>query len=91
MQLQLKITPAALVDLQEGITYYDSQQNGLGRKFESSVNTTLKKIKEYPYAASLLNEIVRYKAIKNYPYIILYEVNTAINVLRIVSTHWHIG
>lgn len=91
MLLKLKITPTALLDLQDGIIYYDTQQKGLGRKFESSVNTTLKKIKEYPYAASLSNEIVRYKAIKNYPYIILYEVNSAINVLRIVSIHRHIG
>lgn len=48
----LTLTPAAYSDIQKGFRYYNSQQKGLGRRFESAVKDAFEKIKKMPLAAS---------------------------------------
>ncbi len=45
MAFTIKIEPEAELDIQEGISWYNKQQNGLGRTFHASVKAHLKKLK----------------------------------------------
>jgi len=88
MPRKIKIYSLAIRDIENGVAYYQSQQKGLGKKFESQVNTTFRKIQKFPFAASFVFENVRYKVTERFPYIILYEFDDAnIYILRIFNTH----
>jgi hypothetical protein len=52
MRFVVVIDPLAIRDIQETINYYDEQSNGLGKRFESVLNShfsTLKKILSYEF------------------------------------------
>jgi len=88
MLARIEITPQALSDIQRGIDYYNQQQKGLGIKFENTISNTLRKISTMPTSASYAYDHVRYKVVKSFPYIILYEVSEiSIQILRVYNTH----
>ncbi len=88
MPRKIKIYSLAIKDVENGIDYYQLQQNGLGKKFEKQVNDTFKKIQKFPLAASIAYENVRYHVLDRFPYIILYQVDDKyIYILRIFNTH----
>jgi len=88
MARKIKIYSLALRDIENGITYYQLQQKGLGKRFESQVHASFKKIQKSPFAASFAFENVRYKILERFPYIILYEFDESyIYILRIFNTH----
>jgi toxin ParE1/3/4 len=88
MRYALKITPPAFSDIENGIDYYDTQQNMLGKKFSLKVNATLKKIKLYPLSASFAYDDVRYKVVDKFPYVILYAVqDNIVAILRVFNTY----
>jgi toxin ParE1/3/4 len=49
MGFKIKIEPAAKRDVQKEINYYNSKQNGLGKKFYAEVNVFFKTIKTNPF------------------------------------------
>jgi toxin ParE2 len=88
MSTRIKIYSLALRDIEKGIAYYQTQQKGLGKRFERQVHTTFKKIQRFPFSASFIYENVRYKVIEQFPYVILYEFDADyIHILRIFNTH----
>ncbi len=85
---KVKVYSVALQDIEKGAAYYQTQQNGLGKRFEKQVHATFKKIQKFPFAASFEYEDVRHKIIEQFPYIILYEFDEVnIYILRIFNTH----
>lgn len=88
MTYRLTLSPSAIEDIRAGIRWYDSQLPGLGDKFEQTVNATFLKIKRQPFSASFAYDSVRYKVVRPFPYIIIYEtVNSTIFILRVFNTH----
>ena len=47
MNHQIKLTPTALNDLQNAIYYYNNQQKGLGKSFDTAIKRMLTQIKKY--------------------------------------------
>ena len=86
--MEIIISTTALHDIQQGMLYYQQQQDGLGTKFEDRVNQTFEKIQKTPFSASFAYDDVRYKVMNTFPYIILYELDEeAIYILRIFNTY----
>lgn len=84
--LHLKISHSALADIEDGMAWYNSQQKGLGNKFEELVDATFQRIQKFPLSASFAYDTVRYKVMKQFPYMILYESDeTNIYILRIFN------
>ena len=73
MSRKLRISRTALRDIDKGVNWFKVQQKGLGKKFQSRVNATLKNIRKFPYSASFAYDTVRYKVMEVFPYNILYE------------------
>lgn len=75
MALKLKITPTAKKDIQEGMFYYNGKQKGLGKRFENQINETFRQIQKMPSSGSFIFENVRYKVVKRFPYIVVYDLD----------------
>lgn len=76
MAYHVIIEPAALQDIQQGIDYYDDQQIGLGKKFESVVNKHMISIGKSPFFQIRYDD-VHCLPVKKYPYMIHFTINKA--------------
>jgi plasmid stabilization system protein ParE len=87
MPYKIKITPTAFNDLQKAIEYYNGEQKGLGKKFHTAVKTMFAQLIKVPASGSFIYDTVRYRVMRKYPYIILYELSdNNINIYRIFNT-----
>ncbi|HLA94186.1 MAG TPA: type II toxin-antitoxin system RelE/ParE family toxin [Pyrinomonadaceae bacterium] len=62
----------ALQELEDAAIYYDSEQTGLGRRFVTFVDDAIDGIVTTPMTWPLVNEDVRRRVLKVFPYAILY-------------------
>ncbi len=88
MSCSIKITPTAFKDLQKSIDYYNDQQKGLGKKFNTAIQSIFSQLRKVPASGSFMYDNVRYRVLKKFPYVILYEITdpTTIIVYRIFNT-----
>ena len=88
MAYTIKITPTAFNDLQNSIDYYNKQQKGLGKKFNTAIQNAFTQLKRVPASGSFMYDNVRYRVISKFPYIILYELTAhdTIAVYRVFNT-----
>ncbi len=88
MARKIKVYSLAAGDIKSAVAYYQLQQKGLGKRFETQVHLAFKKIQKFPFAASFAYESVGYKVMARFPYIILYEFDDVnIYILRVFNTH----
>lgn len=87
MGRKIKISPAALKDIQTGADYYNSKQKGLGKRFVNTAHDTFIKISDMPEAASISHDDVRYKIMDKFPYIVIYTFDEhLIYIFRVFHT-----
>ncbi len=84
MKYKIQIEPEVKIDIQDAITWYNSQQKGLGRKFYSEVKTTFKHLMTNPYF-EIRYDNVRCFPLKKYPYIVYFTINDIDKILIIRS------
>ncbi len=86
---KIKITPTALLDLQDAIVYYNKQQQELGRRFKEEVQTLFTQLSKVPASGSFMYDTVRFRVLNKFPFIILYEIHPpkSIVILRIFNTY----
>ncbi len=76
---------AALTDIKEAASWYNSQQKSLGKRFKQEVKTAISYILSNPFHASIKYETIRTVACRIFPYSIHYEVNEAESIIRVIS------
>ena len=88
MSYKIKLTPSAFNDLQNAIDFYNEQQKDLGKKFKLSISKMFTQLKKVPTSGSFMYDNVRFRVLKKFPFIILYEIieDKTIAVNRIVHT-----
>lgn len=74
MEYRLKTRKEVKQDIQEGINWYNSRQEGLGRKFYDAVEEEYNVIRRNPLF-QIRYKNVRCLPVKKYPYMIHYIVN----------------
>lgn len=74
MVFTIKIEPEAELDIQEGISWYNKQQSGLGRKFHTSIKAHLEKLKTNPFY-QIRYDKVHCLPLKKYPYMIHFTID----------------
>jgi plasmid stabilization system protein ParE len=73
-------------ELNEAAGYYEVQSPGLGSAFLNEVEHAIRRIVEHPEAAPLLNQVVRQKQVRRFPYSIMYSVQPeGIRILAIAN------
>jgi plasmid stabilization system protein ParE len=91
---QLIIRPAADEDLEEASAWYEKKQPGLGKRFLSSVDATLEKLRQRPDFGIIVHKQLRRANVKRFPYGIFYIVEAErlviVGVLhaRRAPRHW---
>lgn len=61
MAYTIKITPTAFRDLQNSIDYYNEQQKGLCKKFNTAIQNAFTQLKKVPASGSFMYDNVRYR------------------------------
>ena len=73
-------------ELNEAAQYYEAEVGGLGSAFLSEVEYSIDRIKEYPDASPAVLKLIRKKALRRFPYSVLYSVlGERIRILAIAS------
>jgi len=70
-------------ELNDAAEYYEVESAGLGKAFLKEIERIFNFIVKYPEAAPLVNQTVRRKLVKKFPYAVLYSVGR--NYLRILA------
>jgi plasmid stabilization system protein ParE len=68
-----RILPEASEELEACVSYYDSQQPGLGTEFLAEFERTAERILGLPNAARLVAEGIRSRPIHRFPFYVLYR------------------
>ena len=84
------ITPPALIDIDEAVSYYNDKSFGLGFMFVDEVDANFTSIMHNPDAFAERYKTVRGKLLRRFPYLILYRtnhINKSIEVIRVFNTY----
>lgn len=87
MEYQIQIDSEAKLDIQEAVTWYNSQQKDLGRKFHIEIKEYFNYLKINPLYEIKYNT-VRCLPLKKFPYTLHYTVNE-IDKIVIVRAVYH--
>ena len=86
---KFKIQPRVYDEIQNGITYYNKKQKGLGLRFHKAVKSSFQTIRENPFY-QIRYENVRCFPVTKYPFMVHYiidEPNNTIIVYALINTH----
>jgi plasmid stabilization system protein ParE len=86
VSLTFSFSPEAREELLETIQYYEAESPGLGGAFLAVVNKGLDQLLAFPESAPVLLGNVRRKALRRFPYSLLYSLNKEnVRVLAIMN------
>ena len=86
--MNIKYLKIAREEFHSAIKYYESQQTNLGRKFQSDVENSISRIKEFPKAYVSIKDDVRRCLLHKFNYSILYAIKHN-HILIIAIAHQH--
>lgn len=84
MKYKVVIQPEVFDDIQEGIDWYNSRQNGLGKRFFSAVQQEFKTLRINPGFQVRYDE-VKCLPVKKFPYMVHYYVNEQSKIVVIMG------
>lgn len=70
---RFRILAEATEELEACVSYYDSQQQGLGTGFLAEFERTVERILEFPNAARSVSEDIRSRPVHRFPFYVLYR------------------
>ena len=86
MKHQLIFTDKAIGDITKAKSWYNKQQEGLGKKFADTVFKSAEEIQSAPLGYPNKYKYTREKYIKKFPYLIIYSVEeNIIFILRVFA------
>ena len=74
MKFHVEISPAADFEIADSIEWYEAQENGLGRRFESTLESIVELIRRNPKKFPKVDGEVRRTIVRRFPFIILFTV-----------------
>jgi plasmid stabilization system protein ParE len=85
---RLEFHPEALAEYEFAANHYESHQVGLGNRFVSSVESAIQSILDAPLTWPVLEQDVRRRLTRVFPYAILYSIEPDF-VLVLAVMHCH--
>lgn len=88
MKYLLEIKEEAVLDIKEAYWYYEEQKIGLGNQFLETLESYLERVQKYPEHYQIKRKPYREAFIKNFPYIIIYELDGDKIIIYAVFNTW---
>ena len=86
--MKIKYLNLARLEFHESIAFYESEQKGLGEKFENEIKSTISRIKQSPKMYPNINIQVKKCIVNKFPFNILYSIEKGY-ILIIAVAHHH--
>ena len=84
--MNIKYLKLAKLEFHDSIKYYETQQKGLGKKFDDSIKNSIDTILEFPKAFYKIDKTTRKYVVDKFPYNIYYLIeDDTIVILSIAS------
>jgi plasmid stabilization system protein ParE len=88
--MRFRLSKEASRELEEAKAYYESQQEGLGSRFEETLYDYFSKIVDDPFLYPAVNEYVRRAVVQTFPYLVYYLIDTQSDSIVVVAiSHQH--
>jgi plasmid stabilization system protein ParE len=79
------ILPLAKKDIRQAARWYNSKQNGLGKRFTQQVRQKVAFIEQYPNGANIRYDDVRTAVLEDFPFMIHYSVDVDKQLVLVVA------
>ena len=86
--MEIRLLEIAAIELDEAVSYYNSEQAGLGDDFIIEFINSLERIKAYPKAWNPFTQNTRRCQLRRFPYGIVYQLRET-EILIIAISHLH--
>jgi len=88
MEYQLEIKEEAYFDIKQAYHYYEENKIGLGERFLNTLENYLERVKHYPEHYQIKRGPYREVFIKDFPYVIIYEIeDEKVIIYAVFCTH----
>jgi plasmid stabilization system protein ParE len=84
---RVEFTPEASEDVAEAFSWYEGQQLGLGREFETHLDRAIAVIRAMPAAGSPVHRTLRRCLLGRFPFAVYYALEGDVIVVRAVLHH----
>ena len=82
------IKEEAVVDMQQAYDYYEENRTGLGQRFLDTLDDYFERIQQYPLHHQIKRKPYREAVIKDFPYLIIYEIEQQNIVVYAIFNTW---
>lgn len=86
--MKIEFLPIAKLELDDTVAYYELQLEGLGKRYQEEVRTSLKRVAIFPKAWTQIRPNIRKCVMHKFPFNILYSVHEN-TILVIAIAHHH--
>ena len=86
--MRLEFHPEAMAEYEFAVAYYEQHQAGLGARFIFSIESALQSILDSPVTWPILEQDVRRRLARVFPYALLYSIEPE-NILILAVMHCH--
>jgi plasmid stabilization system protein ParE len=86
---KVKVSPTALLDIQEITDWYNNQQTGVGKRFQKASIKSINALNKDPQIYAIRYKEFRCVLIKKFPYMVHFYINdenNTVEVLAVIST-----
>lgn len=88
--MEVKLLKLAQLEFEDAVSYYESEQAGLGERFRSEVLRSIARISQYPVAYQKFSPGTRRCLIAKFPYGIIYHYDPEQSEIVVVAiAHLH--
>lgn len=88
MEYTLILKEDAVADMQEAYDYYEKNKTGLGKRFLDTLDYYFEQIQKYPEHYQIRRKPYREALIKDFPYLIIYEIKQHKIIVYAVFNTW---
>ncbi|RVT78558.1 type II toxin-antitoxin system RelE/ParE family toxin [Flavobacterium sufflavum] len=88
MKYTLEIKEEAVLDIKEAYLYYEERKIGLGNRFLDTLEIYLERVQQYPEHYQIRRKPYREAFIKDFPYLIIYEIEGNKVIVYAVFNTW---
>lgn len=86
--MKIRISKLAQKEIDDAVTWYDSQSKGLGTHFLDALDRTIRRIAAYPFSCVEIEPDIRRCLLTRFPYGVIYGIDSN-TIVVIAIAHLH--